>query len=50
MRLLINYWVILYEQNKKDVDDVVLQKYDEILFERSYDIIYEELTALEKKY
>ena len=39
---------LLYESKKKSVDDKILQRYDELLHERAYDVIFNELTNNEK--
>lgn len=39
---------IMYERNKKYIDEEVIQKFDEIIQERAYSIIYNELTKVEK--
>lgn len=40
---------ILFTTGKKDIDKYVLQKYDELLQERSYNLIYEELSEKERE-
>jgi len=40
---------ILFENNKKDIDEFVIQKFDEEIQERSYNIIFSELTKKEKE-
>lgn len=40
---------ILFESGKKTIDDKVTDEYDEILYSRSYNIIYNELTEKEKE-
>lgn len=40
---------ILFESGKNKLDEQVIDKFDELLQERSYDIIYNELTGKEKE-
>ena len=40
---------ILYNENKKELDDLVIQKFDELIQERAYQIIYSELNKKEKE-
>lgn len=40
---------ILFLKNKKNIDEEVIQKFDEIIQERAYSIIYNELTPKEKE-
>ena len=39
---------LLYVENKKDIDDSIIEKFDELIQERAYKIIYNELTNKEK--
>ena len=40
---------IVFLRNKNDIDEEVIQKFDEIIQERAYSIIYNELTPREKE-
>lgn len=40
---------LLYESNDKVLNENLISKYDELLYERSYNIIYNELTNKEKE-
>ena len=40
---------LLYESNGKDLNNDLINKYDELLYERSYNIIYNELTKKERE-
>ena len=40
---------ILYTEGKKELDDAVIQKFDELIQERAYKIIYNELSKKEKE-
>ena len=40
---------ILFEDNKTKIDKKVLQRYDELLYENAYTILYNELSNKEKE-
>jgi len=40
---------ILFTSGKKEADKYVLQRYDELLQERAYDLVYDELSAKERE-